>query len=131
MLADLVRRAFEAFNRGDIEGLLELLDPDICIHSLMTEPERADYHGYEGVREWYAAVFEVFPDWRPRPREIQEFDDATILRFDVTATAASSGVRIEQSYWQAGRFRDGLITFYGFYRSEDEARRALGLETAG
>jgi ketosteroid isomerase-like protein len=125
MVVDLVRRAFDAFNRGDIEGLLELLDPDIRIHSLMTEPERAEYHGYQGVRDWFAAIFEIFPAWRPEPREIEDLGDASILRFDVTATAVTSGVRIDQSYWQAGRFRDGLITFFGFYRSEEDARKAL------
>ena len=128
MVADLVRRAFDKFNSGDLEGLLELLDPDVRVHSLMTEPERTEYHGHEGVREWYAAVFQIFPDWHPEPREIEDLGDASILRFDVTATAATSGVRIEQSYWQAGRFRDGLITFFGFYRSEEDARKALDAE---
>ena len=45
--------------------------------------------------------------------------------FCAKATAAASGVRIEQDYWQAIRLRDGRIAFFGFYRSEDEALEAL------
>ena len=48
------------------------------------------------------------------------------MGFDVTATAAGSGARIEQSYWQAMRVRDGAVDFFGFYRSEEEALGALG-----
>jgi ketosteroid isomerase-like protein len=131
MLADLVQRAFDAFNRGDLEGLLALLAEDVRVHSLMTEPERAEYAGHQGVREWHAAVLEVFPDWSPQPRDIRELGDAAIVRFDVTATAATSGVRIEQTYWQAVTVRDGPITFFGFYRREEDALEALGLGSEG
>jgi ketosteroid isomerase-like protein len=126
MLDDLVRRAFEAFNSGDLEGLLELLHPDIRVHSLMTEAERQDYHGHQGVREWHAAVFEVFPDWCPQPRGVRDLGDAAIVPFDVTATAVASGVRLAQSYWLAARVRDDKVSFYGFYRSEADALEALG-----
>jgi ketosteroid isomerase-like protein len=134
MVAELLRRAFDAFNRRDLDGLLALLAPDVRVHSLMTEPERAEYHGHQGVREWHAAIFEVFPDWCPEIRDIRELDEGAIVRFEAKATAATSGVRIEQTYWQAATVRDGLITFYGFYRREQDAREALGLgseETPG
>jgi ketosteroid isomerase-like protein len=125
MLDDLVHGAFDAFNRRDMEGLLKLLHPDIRVHSLMTEAEGADYQGHRGVREWQAAVLDIFPDWCPQPRGIRELGDAAIVPFDITATAAGSGVRIEQGYWMAARVRDGLLVFYGFYRSEAEALEAL------
>lgn len=126
--ADLMRQAFDAFNRRDLEGLLSLLHPDVRVRSLMTEAERAVYEGHQGVREWYAAVFDVFPDWSPRIREIHEVEGRAIIPFDVTATATGSGVRIEQSYWAAVRVRDGAIDFFGFFRSEDDAADALGPE---
>jgi ketosteroid isomerase-like protein len=129
MLDELVHRAFVTFNRRDLDGLLELLHEDVQVHSLMTEAERQDYHGHEGVREWHAAVYDVFPDWRPQPREVHAVgDDAVVVPFDVTATAAGSGVRLEQGYWLAARVRDGLVSFYGFYRSERDALEALGRE---
>jgi ketosteroid isomerase-like protein len=128
VLDDLVQRAFDAFNRKDLEGLLELLHPEVHVHSLMTEAECVDYFGHQGVREWHAAVFEIFPDWQPKLREVRDHgDSAATAVFVATATAAGSGVRIEQSYWEATHVRDGLVDFFGFYRSEGDAREALGL----
>jgi hypothetical protein len=46
--------SFDAFNRRDLEGLLELLHPDVRVHSLMTEAECSDYAGHDGVRAWHA-----------------------------------------------------------------------------
>jgi ketosteroid isomerase-like protein len=134
MAADVVRRAFDAFNRRDLDGLLALLHPDVRVHSLLTEPEGPEFRGHEGVREWLAAVFEVFPDWSPQVRELRDLGDRTIVMFDALATAAGSGVRIEQTYWQAATVSGGLVTFFGFYRREQDAREALGLgseETPG
>ena len=122
---ELVRRAFDAHDARDLEGLLAMMHPEVQVHSLMTEAERADYHGHQGVREWYAAIFEVFPDWRPRLREVRDLDGAALIRFDVTATGTGSGVRIEQSYWQGARVRDGLVDYFGFFRSEQDALEAL------
>ena len=61
----VVRRAFDAYNRRDMDSLLALLDPEVEVRSLMTEAERSTYRGHEGVREWFEAVLDVFPDWRP------------------------------------------------------------------
>jgi hypothetical protein len=68
MSEEVVLRAVSAFMARDLDGLLALADPQIVLRSLLTEPERPLYHGHEGVREWFDAVFGVFPDWRPEPR---------------------------------------------------------------
>jgi ketosteroid isomerase-like protein len=130
MLEQLVRRALEVFHRGDLETLLPLLQPDIHVHSLLTEAERPDYHGYDGVREWFRAVLEVFPDWRPDPHDVRVVGDSAVARLAVTATAIGSGVPIEQRYWLGVHERDGRLDFIGFYRREEDARSALGLESA-
>jgi hypothetical protein len=67
------------------------------------------------------------PDWRPQLREIRELDGGALVRFDVTATGSGSGVRIEQTYWQGARLRDGAVDYFGFYRSAEDARAALNL----
>jgi ketosteroid isomerase-like protein len=127
MLEELVRRALVSFHSGDLEGLLPLLQPDIHVHSLLTEAERPDYHGYDGVREWFAAVLEVFPDWRPDPHDVRVIGSSAIARLAVSATAIASGVPIEQRYWLGVHERSGRLDFIGFFRDEDAARDALGL----
>jgi ketosteroid isomerase-like protein len=126
MAEELVRRAVNAFMARDLEGILALADPRIELRSLLTEAERPLYHGHEGVRDWWRAVFGVFPDWRPQPRRASyDEDGAVVLGLDVTATGAGSGVPIDQTYWLGARVRAGKITFFGFFRTESDALEAV------
>ena len=61
MAEAVVRRAVEAFLAQDLEGILELADEEIVLRSLLNEAERPLYRGHDGVREWFHAVFGVFP----------------------------------------------------------------------
>lgn len=121
----LVRRAFSAYAAGHVEALLAVLDPDVEIKSLMTEAERAIYRGHEGAREWLAAIYEVFPDWRPSVTSVRAVRGGVVTEFVANATAIGSGVRIEQRYWHATRVRHGKVTWFGFFRTEREAVDAL------
>jgi hypothetical protein len=110
----------------DLEGILALADPEIVLRSLLTEAERPLYHGHEGVRDWFDAVFGVFPDWRPQPRAAAlDAGGAVVVCLDVSATGADSGVPIEQIYWLGARVRADKITFFGFFRTEDDALEAV------
>jgi ketosteroid isomerase-like protein len=122
----VVQRAVDAFMARDLEGILAMADARIELRSLLTEAERPLYHGHEGVREWFDAVFGVFPDWRPQPR-LASYDEggAVVIGLDVTATGAGSGVPIHQRYWLGARVQAGKITFFGFFRTESDAMDAV------
>jgi ketosteroid isomerase-like protein len=122
---ELVHRVFEAYGRRDIESLLELLDADVELRSLLTEAERPLYHGHDGVREWMGAVFDVFPDWLPVIEQVQDLDGGVVVAFHVTATSAGTRVPIDQDFWAASRFREGKVVSFGFFRTEDEALEAV------
>ena len=126
MTEEVVRRAVIAFMARDLDGILALADPRIELRSLLTEPERPLYHGHEGVRDWFDAVFGVFPDWRPKPRPASHDEEgAVVIPLDVTATGAGSGVPIDQTYWLGARVQAGKITFFGFFRTEADALKAV------
>jgi ketosteroid isomerase-like protein len=126
MSEEVVRRAVDAFMTRDLDGILALADPDIVLRSLLTEAERPLYHGHDGVRDWFDAVFGVFPDWRPLPRDAShDQDGAVVIALDVTATGAGSGVPIDQTYWLGARVEAAKIVFFGFFRTEDDALEAV------
>jgi ketosteroid isomerase-like protein len=126
MSEEVVQRAVLAFMARDLDGILALADPRIELRSLLTEPERPLYHGHEGVRDWFDAVFGVFPDWRPQPRPASHDEEgAVVIPLDVTATGAGSGVPIDQTYWLGARVQAGKITFFGFFRTEADALEAV------
>jgi len=78
------------------------------------------------VRDWFHAVFGVFPDWRPQPRAAShDQDGAVVLPLDVTATGSERGVPIDQTYWLAARVQADKIKFFGFFRTESDALGAV------
>jgi ketosteroid isomerase-like protein len=122
----VVREAVDAFMARDLDGLLAVADQEIVLRSLLTEAERALYHGHQGVRDWFNAVFGVFPDWRPMPRPAcHDENGAVVIGLDVTATGAGSGVPIDQTYWLGARVRSEKIVFFGFFRTEEDALEAV------
>ena len=126
MAETVVRRAVEAFLARDLDGLLELADEEIVLRSLLTEAERPLYHGHDGVREWFHAVFGVFPDWRPQPRAAAyDEEGAVVMCLDVTATGAGSGAPVDQTYWLGARVEAAKIRFFGFFRTEQDALDAV------
>lgn len=126
MSQELVLSAVAAFKARDLDKLLALADREIVLRSLLTEAERALYHGHEGVRDWFAAVFGVFPDWRPEPRRPSHDEDgAVVVALDVTATGAGSGAPIDQTYWLGARVEADKIRFFGFFRTEADALEAV------
>jgi ketosteroid isomerase-like protein len=124
---EVVRRAFQAYAEADLDSLLPLLDPGVEVRSLLTEPEGTTFHGHDGVRKWLATVHEIFPDWSPMLQRAEDFDGAVVAAFHVTATGAGSGVPIDEGFWYAARFEGGKIASFGFFRTEEDAREALGL----
>jgi ketosteroid isomerase-like protein len=126
MSEDVVLRAVHAFMAKDLDGILAVADEEIVLRSLLTEAERPLYYGHAGVRDWFENVFGVFPDWLPTPRPAALDDGgAVVIGLDVTATGAGSGAPVDQIYWLGARVRAGKITFFGFFRTEEDALAAL------
>ena len=69
----IVRRGYEAFGRGDIEGLVSLMDNDIE----WVSPGRSDLptagrrQGHQQVREFFASVNELY--------DFQSFEPQTFI----------------------------------------------------
>jgi hypothetical protein len=126
MAEQIVRKAIRAFMERDLDGILALADPAIELRSLLTEAERPLYYGHGGVRDWFDAVFGVFPDWRPAPRPAShDQGGAVVIPLDVTATGSGSGVPIDQTYWLGARVQADKIIYFGFFRTEADALDAV------
>jgi SnoaL-like domain len=57
------RRAFDAFNRRDLDAFLALTDTDVEFATRYMELEGdPHYRGHGGVREWWRDLLAIFPD---------------------------------------------------------------------
>jgi ketosteroid isomerase-like protein len=48
----VVRDAWDAYNRGDIEATVAILDPEIVVNSPANMANAGTYHGHEGFLAW-------------------------------------------------------------------------------
>jgi len=124
--ADTLRRGYAALENRDFDGLVAVTHPDIVFTSLIRESEGGVYHGHEGVREFFESLVEVLPDWNPVLDWCEDHGDRMLARARVQASAPGSDVSMEQVVWQAIRLQDGLAIRWDFFRTEEEARAALG-----
>jgi ketosteroid isomerase-like protein len=56
---ELVKRCYEAFGRGDIPGLLEVLADDIKWHVAGRSAVAGDYEGHQGVIDFFTKLMEL------------------------------------------------------------------------
>jgi len=125
---DMVRRGYEAFNRGDVEGALEFLHPEIEWHTyIVPGPGGGLYRGHEGVRELWADAQRIFGDFRNVPEEVFEAGEYVIAYVSVEGVGARSGAAVQARIAHLYAFRDGLVAAVRSFDDHDEARRAAGL----
>src|SRR5215204_698821 len=58
---ELAYRAFDAFARHDLDVFVAFHDPDCEIQPLLAAVG-GNYHGHDGVREWWEDLFGAFPE---------------------------------------------------------------------
>jgi len=125
---ELIRRAYDAYSRGDREAFVELMDPDVEFESLILEAEGGAYRGHDGVREYFDKVHEVFESWRSEITEIEEIgSDSFVIESRAVASGKAGQVPVEQTFWQAAKRTHEKIVWWKFCRTRAEALEAVGL----
>ncbi len=121
---EIVRQAFEAFSRDDIDGVLELCDPDVVVH----DPQRTGttFHGPDGLRQFFAEWMENWAEYRSEPVELTEIEDAILVRAHQTGKGKLSGIEINQDIFVIVRIRDGKFVEYRIYTNREDAVASMG-----
>jgi ketosteroid isomerase-like protein len=125
MNADLVRQAYDAFNRRDIAAVQDLMDAEGVAISRLAAIE-GGYRGHEGLRRWWQDLLEAWPDYTVEVVEVRDVGDATLVHAKVGGRAADSGIRLWQTSWHVWRWRDGKAIWFAVFTSEAEALAAIG-----
>ena len=131
-IAEIARRAYEAFNRGGVDAILEFLDPEIEWR-MWEEFARGSrvYHGHGGVREVLALFEENLDGFRADPHEFIELPHCVVVPVRLHGTVR--GTTEEQSYEvaQVWATRDGLRAYrLDVYANREEALAGAS-ESAG
>ena len=129
---ETVRRAWDAWSRGDMEAALTVFAPDVEWDVTRGElPDMGVYHGPEGVlaffRDWQQ---ESFDDYRAVPEQFIPVPDGRVLvRVRQSGTGKLSGAALDDDdpHAQLWTLAGGKVVNVSIYRSWDEALSAAGM----
>jgi ketosteroid isomerase-like protein len=119
---EVTAAAFEAFGRGDTEGVLALAHPEIVIYMPTTLPNSGTYRGRAGYLQWIGQWLEAWEDFR-----IDVIAMTPVGRRHVVvdthqhAVGRGSGIAVEQDMIYMTEVRDGRFVALHLYPTHAEA----------
>jgi ketosteroid isomerase-like protein len=122
---EILRRANEAFNRGDLEGLLGKFDPDVewLPHRAATE---GAYRGPAGIKRFITDTTEVFEKYELH-FEYADLGERVLAWGHVHVRARGSGIETDIEAGGIFDFREGKIVRWEDFGTKEKALEALGL----
>ena len=125
---ELIRRTHHAFNRRDLDGFLEFVDPEVEFTTRFASLEgHPQYHGHDGIREWWEDLLAIFPDFKSEVLGVRDSGDCGIVALRVRGHGLDSGTPLDERVWQAWKARNGKVLWWRTFGSEAEALEAAGL----
>ena len=123
---ETVERAFEAWNRGDIEGYVAHLCSDVEGVPVGAALEGEVCRGHEEVRAWWDTHKEVWETFLILAEEFELVDDELLVSGHWEAVGRSGVEMSAPATWVFG-FRHGKIAYWQAYTSRAAALEAVGL----
>ena len=124
---EVVRRGYEAFNRGDLDGMVADFAPTFEYVASGAVPGTGGvYAGPEGLREfmgWFGEFYEA----RAEIDELIDAGDRVLVATTTRGRGKQSGVQSAWHLWQLWTLRDGKIVRGQGFTNRDEALEAAGL----
>jgi ketosteroid isomerase-like protein len=123
----LIRRAFDAFSRGDTEGVLAVCAEDIVITQAPEVPLGAPQQsGHAGVLEAFALWPEQWDDFRINlERVVTDPGDHVVVTARHSGRGKQSGVEVEANFTYVFGILDGKVTEWRIYVTDGDALASL------
>ena len=128
---ELVRRIFEAVNRGDFEGALALANapPEFeFVPSGVLIPDLSDVQrGPDGLRRVQEGLLAAFDDIHLEVHELIDAEDQVFGSYAIRGRGRHSGAETTFDGWLVWTVRDGRIARLLGFTDRDPALEAAGL----
>jgi ketosteroid isomerase-like protein len=128
---EIVRRVHEALNRGDVDGALTDVDPDVEVDWSQSRSAEGGMiedviRGREALR---ARIQDGFDYWKVSwdQREYIEVSDDRVLSTATVRFRGREGIELADRGSQLYTFADGKVVQLRFFPSKERALESLGL----
>jgi ketosteroid isomerase-like protein len=122
-LTEVVLAAYDSFNRGEVEPILDLLHPDVEWIPPPASLEPRPLRGRDAAREYLAPNF--FESQTAEPLETIEHANRLLVVARVRARGRGSGVEVDQTAYHLLTIVDGRAVRFEVHVDRAEAMRAL------
>jgi ketosteroid isomerase-like protein len=122
---ELIRAGFAAHNRGDLDALVEVYDPDVVFETLLLGTHR----GNEAIRLIYEENQKTLSGYDVVPVELIESGDQVVAVAEVKGVGPVSQIAMADRDRFAFLFtiKNGRVIREQAFRNRDEALAAAGL----
>jgi uncharacterized protein len=125
---DTVRRGYDAFNRRDVDALLDAFHPDVEWHPLLAELGGGTYCGHDGVRTMLEEIDESWDDFRTEAERVVDAGDHILVFAHTRGRGKASGVEADLRVVTVVEMQHGRARRVWSYGTLEEALAAAGLE---
>lgn len=124
---EVVRTAYDAWARGDLEGAMEVLAPDAVISQPPNQADARTYVGHDGARQAIVDWGGQWDDWRIEIRRLIDADPLVVATIYQRGRGKVSGVEVGTELSSIHAVDAGKITRWEMFFSEEEALDAAGM----
>ena len=122
----VVRTAFDAYFRGDVPAMLELVDPSVIVTQLPDQPDPQTFHGRDGLLRGMAEWIGEWDDYSIEVRQMRDFDDRVLVSCVQRGRGKGSGIQVEADVYFLFTLRAGMLVRWQMFQSEQQALDAAG-----
>jgi len=126
---DAIRSAYSAWNRGDVNGLLEGIADEVEVVPVLGDVVSADrFCGHEGVRRWYETVHSTLENFRAEIKDVIEIGDGRYLvKLHFSGHGQASGAPVALDAAHILTVQGGKAVRLVGYQSWKEGAAAAGI----
>jgi ketosteroid isomerase-like protein len=126
---EILRRGFEAFARGDIDAVLDVVGPDPeWAPGILPVMGGNAIRGKNALRRFFVQeLWEAFDEFRAEPLSFEDLGDSVLAPTRYVARGERSGLEIEQTFFSVYTFREGKIVWFRDFETRSDALAAAGL----
>jgi ketosteroid isomerase-like protein len=126
---EILRRAYEGFNRGELEEAAVVIAPDCEYVTTGIVPGSAGVHrGPEGYVRFVRWIQDEFDDAQVEAHELIDAGEYVVAALTISGSGKQSGAPASWDVWQVWRFRDGLAVHGQAFTSREDAFEAAELD---
>jgi ketosteroid isomerase-like protein len=126
---EIVRRNTDAYNRGDLDGILKNWAPDAVVDwSNSRGFDAGVFRGHSEIKAHWQRLLEAFDEVRiDLVDPIEEVEDGLLIVENLAYLRGRDGIEVQtRSAWLI-TIRDGELTSFTLYQTKQEALEAAGL----